>query len=427
MRLPLEGVRIIDLSWIIAGPLASRLLADFGADVIKVESRLRPDVGRANRTPLYGVLPGDANSNPDTGGYFQDVNGGKRSCTLNLQTEGGRALLARLVANADAVICNLGGDQLDRWGLPYERMRELNRGIIVINLPTMESHGPRARWKAFGDNFGSASGLKSISGALDEPEPLPFGHHYPDFGPNPFHGAIALMAALHERRRTGEGAFIEISQYEATTAVTGTMLLEYAATGVAPRPRGNADPDAVPHNVYRCARPATVGSEDPPATVGSEDADESWCAIAVYDGEQWQALSSIPGLEALQDPALSDPAERRRREPEIDATIEAWTQRWDRQELAEYLQANGVPAGPFQGIPEMVEVDPTLSTEHFARLPHPVGRDFLVHRSPLRMKRRPPMTRLAPMLGAETFEVLTEVAGLTPDEIAEYAAAGALE
>src|SRR5438309_1825179 len=107
---PLSGIRLLDLSWIVAGPLASRLLADFGAEVLKVESALRPDTSRANRIPLFGVLPGDANSNADTGGYFQDVNAGKLSCTLNLGHAGGRTILRRLVAVSDGIICNLGGD-----------------------------------------------------------------------------------------------------------------------------------------------------------------------------------------------------------------------------------------------------------------------------------------------------------------------------
>jgi crotonobetainyl-CoA:carnitine CoA-transferase CaiB-like acyl-CoA transferase len=158
--LPLEGIRIIDLSWIIAGPLATRFLAHFGADVIKVESRSRMDVGRANRTPLYGDLPGDANSNPDTGGYFQDVNAGKRSCTLDLTTEGGRELLRRLVRVSDAIICNLAGDQLVRWGVGYEQACELNPGIIVVNVPAMESSGPRTGWRGFGDTFAAWAASK---------------------------------------------------------------------------------------------------------------------------------------------------------------------------------------------------------------------------------------------------------------------------
>jgi benzylsuccinate CoA-transferase BbsF subunit len=408
MRLPLEGVRILDLCWVVAGPLASRPFADFGADVIKIESALRPDVARGNRVPLYGVLPGDANRNADTGGYFQDVNAGKRSCTLNLASEDGRELLARLAAKCDAIICNLAGDQLDRWGLTKERLRELNPGIIVVLLPAMAGDGPRARWKGFGGHFASASGMMAVSGEPDE-DPLPFGHAYPDFGPNPLHAAIALIAALHRRRRTGEGAFIEVSQYESTTAFTGTMLLEHAATGVPPGPIGNADPVAVPHNVYRCA------------------GDDSWCAIAVYSDEQWAALAALPGLETLCDPALRDASERRRREAEIDEALEAWTLNRDRQELAAYLQARGVPAGPMQGIREIVELDPTLSAAHFARLPHPVGREFLVHRSPLHLQRRPPTVALGPLLGADTHAVLIDIAGLTLDEVAEYAARGALD
>src|SRR3990172_2146161 len=220
LALPLEGIRILDLTWIVAGPLAGRLLADFGAEVIKVESATKVDGARWNGVQLFGRLPGNANRDPNAGGYFQDVSGGKLSCTLNLGIEQGRELLRRLVRASDAIICNLGGDQLARWGIDYEGARELNPRIIVLNMPTMESAGPRARWSAFGDEFAAAGGLKSVSGHPGE-LPLLFGHHYPDFGPNPFHGAIALVAALHHRERTGERQFIELSQYESTMSVLG--------------------------------------------------------------------------------------------------------------------------------------------------------------------------------------------------------------
>jgi benzylsuccinate CoA-transferase BbsF subunit len=407
-RGPLAGARILDLSWIIAGPLAARLLADFGAEVIKVESASRIDTGRANRIPLYGTLPGDANSNPDTGGYFQDANAGKLSCTLNLAVHEGQELLRRLAAISDAIICNLGGDQLERWGVGFERLTALNPGIIVVNMPTMASTGPRARWRAFGDMIAAAAGLKSVSGHAGEP-PLSFGHQYPDFSSNPFHAAIALMAALHHRDRTGEGQFIEISQYESTIAVMGAAVLEYTANGVTSGPRGNADSEAVPHNIYRCA---------------GEDA---WCAITIVTDEQWQSFIAISGLGALRRPEYSTLAGRRQHEAAIDAAIEAWTVGWERQDLAACLQERGVPAGPYQHLPELIHTDPVLSDAHFAQVAHPSGRDFLVHRSPLQAHRTPPAVGRGPLLGEHTFAVLHDLLGLSLGDIAEYSARGAIE
>ncbi|MGI8554067.1 MAG: CaiB/BaiF CoA transferase family protein [Dehalococcoidia bacterium] len=404
---PLSGIRIIDLGWIIAGPLATRLLADFGAEVIKVESAERIDVARGNREPLYGVLPGDANTNPDTGGYFHDANAGKCSCTLNLAGDDGRRILRQLVQISDAIVCNLGGDQLDRWGIGYERALELNPGIIVVNMPTMESHGPRARWRAFGDMIAGAAGLKSVSGQSEDP-PLPFGHQYPDFSANPRHAALALVAALYHRDRTGEGQFIEVSQYESTIALLGPSILEFTANGHVPTRPGNRDPDAVPHNLYRCR------------------GEESWCAISIFTDQQWQALISTDALGSLRRPELATLAGRRRCEAEIDDAVESWTIIWDRQELAAFLQARGIPAGPLQSIAEIVEVDPVLGDRYFTRIAHPAGREFLVHGNPVQLWGNPADVRRAPMLGEHTADVLGELLGMSRDEIAEYAARGAI-
>ena len=405
---PLGDVRILDLSWLIAGPLATRMLADFGADVIKIESRLRMDIGRANRTPLFGQLPGDANSNPDTGGYFQDANAGKRSCTLNLATEAGRDLLHRLVGVSDVVLCNLAGGQLGRWGIDYERAKLLNPGIIVVDMPSMESSGDRAGWRGFGDMFVGISGLKSISGFPGE-APLPWGHQYADFSSNPFHAAIAIMAALEHRRRTGEGQFIEVSQYESTVALMGPAFLEYGASGVVPGPVGNHDPDACPHNIYRCA------------------GDDSWCAIAIFSDEQWRQLVAVAGRAELRDERFSTMDGRRTFEDELDAELERWTSTRDRHELAEALQDRGVPAGPLQTTPDLVLRDPLFREDHLARVEHPSGRLFLVHGSPMNARRNPPHVTRAPLIGEHTYEVLTELLGLSADELADFAAALALE
>jgi benzylsuccinate CoA-transferase BbsF subunit len=405
---PLAGIRVLDLSWIIAGPLATRLLGDFGADVIKVESRTRMDVGRGNRVPLFGELPGDANTNPDTGGYFQDVNAGKRSCTLNLTTPAGRDLLRRLAVASDVVLCNLGGDQLERWGIGYDVLSEANPSVIVVNVPAMESDGPRSNWRGFGDTFVGVAGLKAVSGFPGEP-PMPFGHQYADFSSNPFHAAIAIMAALEYRESTGAGQFIEISQYESTVALTGPAILEATATGEAPGRLGNQDADGAPHNFYRCK------------------GDDAWCAIAVFGDAQWSALQEVSGIEALADPRFASAAERRDHAERIDELIEGWTRQLDKHEVAELLQDAGVPAGPYQNIEDMTQRDPLLRDHHFKEVEHPVGRSFLVHHDPIESSEWPTETSRAPLIGEHTYEVLSEVLELSADEIANFAAEGALE
>lgn len=405
---PLAGIRILDLSWIIAGPLATRLLCDFGADVIKIESRTRMDVGRGNRVPLFGELPGDANTNPDTGGYFQDVNSGKRSCTLNLATSAGRELLRRLAVASDVLLCNLAGDQLDRWGISYEVLSQEHPAVIVVNLPAMESRGPRTNWRGFGDTFVGIAGLKSISGFPGEP-PMPFGHQYADFSSNPFHAAIAIMAALEHRESTGEGQFIEISQYESTVALMGTAILEATATGEAPGRNGNRDVDGAPHNFYQCK------------------GDDAWCAIAVFSDDQWTALQDVSGIDGLRDERFAHATGRREHAHIIDQLLEGWTRGRDKHEVAELLQGAGVPAGPYQNIEDMTQRDPLLRDHHFKEVEHPIGRSFLVHHDPIESSEWLTETRRAPLIGEHTYEVLSEVLQLSADEIANFAAEGALE
>lgn len=409
MPLPLKGIRVLDLTWIVAGPLASRLLADFGAEVIKVESTTKVDGGRWNGVHLFGTLPGNANRDPNAGGYFQDVGGSKLSCSLNLATPDGLELLRKLVTASDVIICNLGGDQLERWGIGYEQARILNPRIIVVNMPSMESSGPRANWSAYGDEFAAVSGLKSISGNPAE-LPLLFGHHYPDFGPNPFHGAIAVMAALHHRDRTGEGQFVEVSQYESTVSVLGPAVLQRTSGGERPGRTGNRSERACPHNIYRC------------------EGDDAWCAITVLTDEQWKTLVSVPELRSLGGREFDSLPGRKAAEDQIDALIESWTSGWDRQELAAFLQLKGVPAGPLQFIDEVVEQDPVLDGAYFNRLDdHPSGREFLQHPHPAQMRRNPAQARRAPLLGEHTSDILSRILGLSEEEIAEYAARGALE
>ncbi len=405
---PLQGVRILDLSWLIAGPLATRLLADFGAEVIKIESRLRMDIGRANRVPLFGVLPGDANTNPDTGGYFHDANASKLSCTINLGNEHGRELLRRLVAISDVMLCNLAGDQFDKWGLGYETARAINPGIIMVNMPSMQSTGPKRNWRGFGDTFVGLAGLKSISGNPGEP-PLPWGHQYADFSSNPYHAAIAIMVALEHRRRTGEGQFIEVSQFESTTALMGEAFVDYGMTGEMPSPPGNHDPDACPHNFYRCS------------------GDDSWCAIAILDDAQWRALAQTTGIPELRNPDFNTLAGRRSAEAQIDAAIEEWTANRDRHDVAELLQAAGVPAGALQTTPDLIHRDPTMGANHFIAQEHPSGREFLIHGNPIQPRHNSPIVTRAPLIGEHTFEVLHDILGLSEDEIADYAGNMALE
>ncbi|MCH7786865.1 MAG: CoA transferase, partial [Chloroflexi bacterium] len=301
--LPLSGVRVIDLSWIIAGPTATRFLAMMGAEVIKVGSARRPD--------------------PSTrGAAFQAYNQSKLYCALNISNPEGLELAKRLISTADVVIENFAAGVIERLGLGYDVIKTERPDIIMLSSSGTGHTGPDKDYVAYGSLLQYYTGWNSISGYPDR-EPIKGG-----LWADPWVGmelAMVTVAALNHRMMTGEGQYVDFSMAEALTASIPAALIDYQMNQRAREPMGNTDIWYAPHDVYRCA--------------GSD----RWIAIAVTTDEEWRALCQVIGRPDLN---LAELKERREKQAEIDAAITAWTSERDDYEAMRLLQSAGVPAGP---------------------------------------------------------------------------------
>jgi benzylsuccinate CoA-transferase BbsF subunit len=396
---PLAGVRVLDFCWMIAGPLTTRLLADLGAEVIKVESMARVD-----RIREVGVQPPAPHA--ETNGVFNDCNTNKKSILLNLNHGRGIQLAKDLAAVSDVVTSNFTPDRMDRWGLGYEQLRAVNPGIIVASMPVMGTEGPHSGWRAVGNGVIAMAGLNAHSGFANR-APVGLGTLHSDFT-SPYFGALAISAALHHRRKTGDGQFIELAQYEATVHLLDTEPLEYLVNGHDPARHGNRSGRYAPHGVYRCA------------------GEDRWIAIAVDTHNQWLNLCRVLGLEGLTTRReLATLEGRLTAADEIDPAIEDRTANCDTWALANSLQAAGVPASPVETVGDLVGRDP-LGRSLFAEIDHPAGVSMLLQHEPITWNgERLPIER-APFLGEHTADVLGELLGLDEHALADLAAEGVL-
>jgi crotonobetainyl-CoA:carnitine CoA-transferase CaiB-like acyl-CoA transferase len=402
----LEGLRVVDFSWFGAGPMGTKVLADHGAEVIRIESEYRLDgLRRAGPMPLD-------RSGPNLSGYYNNHNSSKLSFRLNSNTAGGQELLRRLIATANVVIDNLNTGVMEKWGLDYERLHELKRDIIQVRMPMMGLSGPRAAEVGFGSTLTAFAGLNMLTG-FENQLPVGIGTNYPDYSCNPYHAMSAILAALHHRDRTGEGQLIELAQYESTLQLLGPAFLEYEVTGRVPQRQGNADPLAAPHAAFRAGGPPTSAGED-----------DRWIAIACFTDEHWRALvGEMGGPEWAAERRFKTAQGRIELRDDLEGHVAAWVRRCDdAYELMDRLQARGVPAGVVQDAGDTLERDRQLEARrHFQRLVHPEAGDTAYDAPPVRLARtRGELRSPAPCLGQHNDYVLREVLGLTDDEIAGY-------
>lgn len=403
-NLPLKGIRVADFTWIGAGSFTTKLLADFGADVIKIESRERLDSLRLSR-PFKDGVPGVNRS-----GYFADRNTSKRSITLNLKHDRGQELARQLIATSDVVANNFTPGTMEKFGLGYDAVRQIREGIVYLAMSMQGATGPHHRYLGYGLTIGALTGLQFLSGLPDR-EPAGTGTNYPDHIPNPCHAAFATLAALRHRRRTGEGQFIDVAQTEPTVALLGPAVVHYAVNGELSTRSGNQRLPAVPHGVFPCA------------------GEDNWIAIGVHSNAMWTALLGVLGGPAwLREPGLSRQDGRVARASEIDAAIAIETRSWDAEKLMAALQSVGVAAGVARSSEDIVCSDPQLRYRgHWVHLDHAEMGSAIYNAPPFRMSEADATpVSAAPLLGEHTDDVCRDILGLSGADIEALRDMGAL-
>ncbi|WP_081288337.1 CaiB/BaiF CoA-transferase family protein [Mycobacterium asiaticum] len=400
--LPLEGVRIVDLTAFWAGPAATHLLAAFGADVIKVESIQRPDGIRYS-----GGMRTDVDDWWEYGWVFHAMNTNKRSVTLDLGSEQGRGLFRTLVAGADVVIENFSPRVMDHFGLTADVLLRINPHLVVVRMPAFGLDGPWRERVGFAPTMEQIGGLTWVTGLPEAPPVTPRGACDPLAG---VHAAFAVLAALNSAERTGTGQQVELPMLETVLNTTAIQPIEAEVYGKTLDRRGNRGHGGALQNIYRCA--------------GADD----WIAVSICDDGQWSALVELVGLAPFADAELTTTAGRRRRADEIDRRLQDWFAGQPLDATVERLAQAGVPAAPVVS-PSLVTENAQLRARGFLEsLDHPRTGTGLYPTPPFaRLEgqrewlRRPP-----PTLGEHNEDVLRDQCGLTEEELARLAADGVI-
>ena len=390
-NLPLKGIRVIDFCWQAAGPLTTELMANLGADVIKIETDARIDTLRV-------ALPAYDPPTIETGAFFQDCNTDKRSINLNLGALEGLRVAYDLIREADVVTDNFTGGVMKRLGLGFDELKKINPRIVVCSLPVMGTWGPKASWKGIGNSVVALCGLAAHTGAADR-KPTGVLLHT-DFTLGPL-AATAILSALIQRDRTGVGQEIEIPQYEAGIHLLDTELIEQLANDRLTERRGNRSPEMAPHGLFRCA------------------GDDRWLALSARDTVDWLEICRVIGrddLAARQD--LRTLEGRKAAEDEIEAAITNWTCKQDVWQATAAFESAGFPAGPNEDIEDLVETDPSMHG-FFHEFDHPVGIRFMAQNQPFLWNGQRLPIRRAPFFGEHNEQVYRDELGLSEEEFTQ--------
>jgi benzylsuccinate CoA-transferase BbsF subunit len=384
----LQNIRILDFSWVLAGPYATRLLADFGAEVIKVQ-------------PMLSSEADDAFSR----GYYNTWNRNKLGITLNLNKPEGVALAKRLAGICDAVVENFAPRVMANRGLDYNNLKKVKPDIIMLSMSVMGQTGPQRDYVGYGPTVQAFSGMTYLTSFPGQP-PIGPGFSYADHIAG-LYASIALLGALEHRRRTGEGQYIDISEVEAMTGLLGGAVLDYTARGKEPEPAGNSSPLAAPHNVYPCR------------------GENRWCAIAVFTDEEWRGLKrALDNPYWAEDARFATLAGRCENIDELDRRMVAWTRERTAEEVMSRLQENGVAAGAVQDAADLAG-DPQLKERGFFVNKPEIGK--FVDATPIRLSQSPAeYKRAAPSQGQDNDYVYGKLLGMSEKEMADLKDSGVI-
>ena len=397
---PLAGVKVLDFMWSLAGPSITRVIADYGATVVRIESSRRIEMGRT-LNPFW-----QGKTDPEGSGVFLNFNAGKLGMCLDLNADEGREVALDLVRWADVVTESYSPRAMGRWGLDYESLRAVNPEIVMLSSSLAGHVGPLSSFAGFGNLASAMAGFFHTTGWPDRTCVGPYGG-YTDYL-SPRFAIAALMAGLHRRRTTGEGCYLDFSQTEATMWTLGPAFAEFEVNGRIWERAGNADRNHAPNSVL-----PTAG-------------DDRWIAIVCTSDDQWRRLCTIAGLDA--ELAALDTVTRLARADELEAVLAQWTATRDGAQLAAELQAAGVPAHDLVDGIDIWNDDHLTERGHWAWVDHDQLGRIPIEASRFVLSRTPaPPIQAAPTLGQHTFEILTEILGYDTDRVAELAAAEVLE
>ena len=410
----LENIRVVDFTWVRAGPWATRWLGAFGAEVIKIEW---PENERG-RLPST-TTPQHLETNLNTTGNFNDTNVNKKSLSLNVRSPKGLEIVKRLIAVSDIVIENFSSRVLRNWGLGCDVLREIKPDIVYVSMSGYGHTGRHHHYTTFGPVAQAVSGLTHLSGLPDAP-PAGWGWSYMD-DTGGMYGAMCALTGLYHRNMTGQGQHIDLSQMVSSVPLVGPALLDFAVNGRGSRragfPPGNRahwpgtplvnnyrGPTVAPHNAYRT---------DPG---GYND----WCGIVCHSDEEWQLLVEVMGGPSwARDAKFATVIGRLDHQQELDDGIEAWTMSLGKYQVTERCQAAGVRALPVQSAEDRVEHDPQLRhREMFLPVEHPALGEYKVQNAPFKLSETPAVNRLpSPMIGQHTKEIVEGLLGYDREEL----------
>ena len=387
-RRALDGIRILDFTWVVAGPVATRILADQGAEVIKIERRDSLDLGSRR------------------GGFTGNLFRGKQSTVINMSDPRGREIAQQLVKVSDVVIDNFSARVMRNWGMDYESLRQIKPDIIAVSMSGFGHTGPHRDYVSYGPTLQALSGYTLLMRHAGK-EPAGWGYSYADMSGG-YSGALAVLMALWYRRRTGDGQFVDLSQFETISSVVGPTLLDILVNKTQSDSFGNRSQEApaAPHGVYRCL------------------GEDRWCAITVFTEKEWQGFCGVLGNPTwTKDERFATVTARVQHHEALDRYVEEWTSRHVAEEVMELLQRAGVAAGVVANSEDM-DRDPQLQARgYWAQVPTPEGENVILDGPPIHLSTTPGYVATpGPLLGEHTESVLHNLLGYSAADIVKLKA-----
>ena len=399
-RRALEGVRILDFTWVVAGPVATRILADQGAQVIKVERRDTLDLGTRR------------------GGFSGNLHRGKESTVVNMTDPRGIEIAQQLVAVSDVVIDNFSARVMRNWGLDYENLKKIKPDVIAVSMSGFGHTGPQKDYVSYGPTLQALSGY-TLQMRHPGKEPAGWGYSYADMTGG-YSGALAVLMALWHRKRTGQGQFVDLSQFEAISSLIGPGMLDILNNNRPSEPIGNRSQEApaAPHGVYRCA------------------GEDRWCAIAVFTETEWQNLCQVLGRPTwTQETDFATLADRLKHQDALDRHFEDWTRQQTAEDVMSRLQEVGIAAGVVANGEDLDQDSQLQARGYWARMQASEGQveldkmdgmdmmegiDIVLDGPPLKLSQTPGYVAApGPLLGEHTDSVLSQLLDYSAEQIAQ--------